>query len=151
MKITIFKHKLFYFFIILGLIVSFNSCSDDDDDDFQTFLERYDGTKWVNTDELTFYIRLNDNTNKLIESWILFDDCYFYDVDFESEGVELVENSKDKLIIKFTDDGDITTVTITMQGETLRAVVKEGNEEDIIYFDKSSVNVDDLEICPIEN
>ncbi len=151
MKITIFKHKLFYFFIILGLIVSFNSCSDDDDDDFQTFLERYDGTKWVNTDEFTFYIRLNDNTNKLIESWILFDDCYFYDVDFESEGVELVENSKDKLIIKFTDDGDITTVTITMQGETLRAVVKEGNEEDIIYFDKSSVNVDDLEICPIEN
>ncbi len=149
MKTLIFKRKFLYFFIILGLTVTFNSCSDDDDDNFQTFLEKYDGTKWVNTDEFTFYIRLNDNTNKLIESWILFDDCYFYDADFESESVELIENSKDKLIIKYTDDGDITTVTITMQVETLRAVVKEGNEEDIIYFDKTSVNVDAFEICPI--
>lgn len=150
MKTTIFKHKFLYFFIILGLTISFNGCSDDDDDDFQTFLEKYDGTKWVYTeDEFTFYVRLNDNPNKLIESWILIDDCYFYSVDFESESVELVENSKDKLIIKYTDDGEIITVTLTTQGETIRVVVKDGNEEDIMIFDKTSVNVDDLEICPI--
>jgi len=148
MKTLIFKHKLLYFFIILGLTITYNGCSDDDDD-FQTFLEKFDGTKWVHTDEFTFYVRLNDNLNKLIESWILFDDCYFYDVDFESEDVELVENSKDKLIVKYIDDEGSTTLTFTMQGETLKAVVKEGNEEDIIYFDKTSVNVDDLEICPV--
>ncbi len=150
MKTTIFKHKLLYFFIILGFAVIFNSCSDDDDDDFQTFLEKYDGTKWVYTeDEFTFYVRLNDNPNKFIESWILIDDCYFYSVDFESEGVELVENSKDKLIIKYTDEGEIITVTLTPQGETIRVVVKEGNDEDLYLFVKTSVNVDDLEICPV--
>ena len=151
MKTIILKHSFLYLFIILGLSISFNSCSSDDDDEPtpQTFLEKYDGTKWVNTDEFTFYIRLNDNPNKLIESWILFDDCYFYDVDFESEGVEIIENLKDELVIKYTDDGEIITVTLTMQGETLKVVVKEENEEDIIYFDKTSENVDGLLICPV--
>ncbi len=149
MKTTILKHKLFYFFILLSLAIYFNGCSTDDDDiTSQTFLEKYDGTKWVNTDEFTIYIRLNDNINKLVETWFLFGDCYFYDYDFESEGVEIVENSENKLIIKYTDDGDIETVTVTIQGETLKVVIKEGNEEEIIYFDKTSVNVDDLEICP---
>ena len=149
MKTTILKHKFLCIFIFISLAISFNGCSDDDDDiTSQTFLEKYDGTKWVNDDELTIYIRLNNNTNKLIESWFLFGDCYFYDYDFESQGVEIVENSKDKLIIKYTDDGDTITVTVTMQGEILRVVIKEGNEEEILLFDKTSVNVDDFEICP---
>ena len=85
MKTKSLKHYLLLFTILLSLIVSFNGCSDDDEPISQTFLEKYDGTNWVNTDELTIYLRLNSNTNKPIEQWVLFGDCYYYNYDFEFE------------------------------------------------------------------
>ena len=66
MKTKFLKHGFFYFFILLGLIVSFNGCSDDDDITSQIFLEKLDGTKWVYTElvddnEFSIYIRINNN------------------------------------------------------------------------------------------
>ena len=151
MKTTILKHKLLYIFILLSLAISFNGCSSDDDDiTSQTFLEKYDGTKWVYTDEFTIYIRINNNTNKFIEQWFyVFEaECFYYDFDSVSENTEIIENLKDKIIFEYTDEGVTETVTVTMQDETLKVVIKEGNEEEILYFDKTSVNVDDFEICP---
>lgn len=155
MKIKFLKHGFFYFFILLGLIVSFNGCSDDDDITSQTFLEKLDGTKWVYTEliddnEFSIYIRINNNTNKLIEQWyfVFEDDCYYYGYDSVSGNMEIIENSNDKLILKYTDEGDTEIVTVTKQGETLKVVIQEGGEEEIIYFDKTSVNVDGLFICP---
>ncbi len=148
METKILKHRFLYFFILLSLTVFYNSCSSDDDDDSSlTFLEKYDGTKWVNTDEFTIYIRLNNNTNKLVEQWVLFGECYFYNYDFESDNLEIIENSDNSLIFKYTDEGETETVTVTVQGEILKVVIQEGDEEEIIYFDKTSVNVDDFEIC----
>lgn len=150
MKTTILKHKLLYIFIILSLAYCYNGCSDDNDVTTQTFLEKYDSTKWVNTDEFIFYIKLNDNSNKLVETWVLFGDCYFYSYDLESDGVEIIENSKSKLVIRYSDDGDITTVTITIQGDILKVTIQEEGETETILFDKTTINVDDFEIYPDE-
>ncbi len=45
-----------YFCFILVVGLSFQSCNSDDDDDIddiieQTWLEKYDGTKWVDDEE----------------------------------------------------------------------------------------------------
>lgn len=148
MKTTILKHKILYIFVLISLAISFNGCTDDNDVPIQTLLEKYDGTKWVNTDEISFYLRLNDNTNKLVETWILFGDCYFYSYDLESDSVEIIENSNSKLIIRYTDDGDITTITITIQEDVLKVFVQDDGETETILFDKTSVNVDAFDICP---
>ncbi len=151
MKTTILNHKLFFIFILFSLAISINSCSDDNDVTTQSFLEKHDGSKWVNSDEFTFYLRLNNNTSKLIEIWLKFEDCYFYSSDFESESVKIVENSKDKLVIQYTDDGEIITLTITIQGDVLKLIVQEEAESDTVLFDKTTINVDAFEICPDED
>ena len=54
---TILKTKFLYVFFLLSLAVSFNGCSSDDDDiTSQTFLEKYDGTKWINTESLDDFL-----------------------------------------------------------------------------------------------
>lgn len=75
-----------YIFLLLGLVVLYNGCTNDDEDvTIQTFLEKHDGTKRVNTtDGLIFFIRLNNNTHKFIETWLLIDDCYFYNSEVEN-------------------------------------------------------------------
>lgn len=150
MKTTILKNKLLYIFILLSLAISFNSCSDDDDDvTTQTFLEKYDGTKWVYTGEYTVYIRINNNTNKFVEQWFfVFEaECYYYDFDYVSENTEIIENLKDKIIFKYTDEGVTETVTVTVQGDVLKVIVQYDGETETILFDKTSVNVDAFEIC----
>ena len=142
----------FYFFTLLSLTISLNSCSSDDGNTSNTFLEIYDGTKWILSDDETLYVRLNSDLNKLIEEWE-FDEshnCYKYDDSFEDWPYEIIENSKDKFVIKYSNEGNSKTLTLTVQGEVLKAVVNHSGEEngiDTYYFDRTSINVDDLEIC----
>ena len=151
MKTTFLKHGFFYIFIFLCLTVSFNGCSSNDNDDniAQTFLEKYDGTTWVYIDEFTVYIRINNNTNKFIEQWFFEfeDECYYYEFDSVSENTEIIKNSNDNLVFKYTENGDTETVTVTREGETLKAVIQEGGEDEILFLNETSVNVDGLEIC----
>ena len=149
MKTKSLKHYLLLFSILLSLIVSFNGCSDDDEPTSQTFLEKYDGTKWINMDEHTRYIKFNNKTENLVEQWILFGDCYYYNSDYESENLNIIENSIDNLIVKYTDLNFQVTkiITFTIQKETLKIVLQENDDKDIMYFDKTSVNVDDFEVC----
>ena len=143
MKTKILKQKFLYFFILLSLTVSFNGCSDDDEP--QTFLEKYDGTKWTFNGE-GMYIRIIDNTNIILEEWYLDGDCYEYDT-FNDGIIEIIENSTNKLVIQVTDDGEIETLTFTIEGDVLTVVITDVDGFETVSLIKTSVNVDEFEIC----
>jgi len=144
MKTKILKHRFLYLFILLGLTISFNGCSDDDDEP-QTFLEKYDGTKWVFNGE-DIYIRIVDNTSIILEEWYFDGDCYEYDT-FNYGSLEIIENSKNKLVIQITDDGEIETLSFTVEGDVLTVVVTDDDGFETISLLKTTVNVDEFEIC----
>ena len=105
MKTKILKHNLIFFSIILSLIVSFNGCSDDEDDIIQqTWLEKYDGTKWEDGDGL--YWRIIDNTNTILESWYHDGPCYWYSIPNGNVNLEIIENSTSKLVLHVIEDGN---------------------------------------------
>ena len=154
MKTINFKNNFFYLFVLLGLIISLNSCSSDDETT-KTFLEKYDGTSWlVPVSEETIYIRINDDLINFIEEWEYHEsnDCYEYEDDFFDEGTfEVVENSENKLIIEYNYEGDTETLTLTPQGAALKVIVDYSFDgetwQEIIFLTKSPINVDDLVIC----
>lgn len=152
----IFKQKKIHLLILLGLIISLNSCNTDDETS-NTFLKKYDGTSWiVPIGEETIYIRINDDLNTFIEEWEYrdSDDCYEYEDHFFEEGTyEIIENSENKLIIEYNYEGETETLTLTVQGDVLKVVVDYSFEgetgQEIIFLTKSSVNVDDLVVCTL--
>ena len=154
MKTINFKNNFFYLFVLLGLIISLNGCSSDDETT-KTFLEKYDGTSWlVPISEETVYIRINDDLIKFIEEWEYYEsnDCYEYEDHFFEEGTfEVIENSENKLIVEYNYEGDTETLTLTVQGDTLKVVVDYSFDgetgQEILFLTKSSINVDDLVIC----
>jgi len=151
MKTTFLKHKFLYFFILLGLTVSFNGCSSDEDT--ITFLEKYEGTKWsyngknINNIDFSSYYRLNNTIDKFMEYWYTDEniDCHQYSYTI----FKIIENSGDKLVVSTTlEDNESLTQTLTIQGEILKIVFeKKGSENDIFYFNKTSMNFDELKIC----
>ena len=102
-------HKFLLLFTCIGLLVSTSNCTSDDNDDIkvQTFLEKYDGTKWTVIDEgALIYLRINDDMGRPLELWLadanagkgLTDiDCYYYSNDLldmeDVEGMEIIELS----------------------------------------------------------
>ena len=158
MKTTILKHRFLYVFILLGLTLSFNGCSDDDDEpETQTFLEKYDGTKWTyrQSDGDVILLRFNNNTFNTIPYWIKEgdDDCYWYN-GFEDSDFgpwNNMENLEDRLIIKYLSNDFSETFTFTIQGERIKFVdywIEEGvSNEEIYFLDKTTLDLDNLNIC----
>ena len=147
MRTKFIIHRLLYLFIILGLTLSFNNCTSDDDEDIltQTWLEKYDGTKWEDGDGL--YWRIIDNTNTILESWYHDGPCYWHSIPEGNENFEIIENSTNKLVIHVIEDGNTETVTLRINGDTLTVLFEENGESETIYLDKTSVNVDDFTLC----
>jgi hypothetical protein len=163
-----------YFFLILVVSFSFKSCGTDDDDDIaiveKTFLEKYDGTKWVITEEYegyVYYLRINDNQRVPFEIWGRSWDlekanedetCYghqdgYMDEDEGANSMEIVENSDNR----FTIGGDGEFWCLEIRGETLKfgawsvygdADPNIWDNPDSMVFKKTTVNVDAFEICP---
>lgn len=141
------KTTLIYFFILIGIIVSFNSCcSDDEPTTVQTFLEKYDGTIWFSTD-VDSYIKLNNSTTKAMETWYDEGSCYEYSL----FSFKIIEDLNDRLILSY-EDGEIGgTLTLSIESDRLKVVDQytyngdSGTES--YYFDKTNVNVDSFEIC----
>jgi len=157
MKTQILKHKFIYFFMLLSLVVSFNACSDDDDKP-ETFLEKYDGTKWTPTAfENTLYLQFINDNNILFELWAIdFEDnnstCYthynFSDELDNGETIKIIENSTNKLVVQIISDGETETDTFTVEDDILTVVIEssdDGNET--LKLKKTSVNIDGLTIC----
>ena len=147
----ILNHKFLYFFILLGLSVCLSSCSDDDEP--QTFLEKYDGTKWTTIGNIPKpdYFRIKNNKSKFMDQWYytITNDCFiYYDNSILPGSFEITENSGDTFIIKTTEIEFPKTYTFTIQGEYLNILYqKEGDSDLTTLLKKTTEDVDNLPIC----
>lgn len=128
------------------------SCADDTDE-FYTFLEKNDGTEWLlNNDSLQVYIRINNNSENLIEQWYYISEmnCFDYNSNIFSAGECVIkENSTDRCVIA----GDMVLsdyeyMTFTRQDNLLRVdfTINEWQNE-TVFFSRSIENVDNLNNC----
>lgn len=147
------KHKFLYIFIILGFTFYLNSCSDDDNEP-KTFLEIYDGTKWVDTgDGAKLYLRFKNNLGNFLELWIQDENCYIYGNIFnDSEDViEIIENTENKFLYKISADDFEGKALITIDGNILKytASISSNNETDTFttFYNKTTINIDEFQIC----
>jgi len=155
--------RFFILFACIGLVISYNSCvSDQKDKDLilaQTFLEKHKATKWmVIEDDLRIYLRLSNDKDKDLEIWMAelgfeklmaSEECFFYSQELlNSEEVEVVENFGSKLVFTHLDD---ETWTFSIDEKRLKLEFETSdNIKEVVYFSKTTENVDDLTICPEE-
>ena len=138
--------------LILIVFTNFLSCSDEGED-FQSFLEKNDGTEWLLlNDDIIVYIRFNNNEINLIEQWSYNRelDCYDYNANIFVPGdFEIKENSINKLIIEGDYIlSDYEYMTFSVQDNTLTVDIQLCEwEEETVYFNKSVVKLDDLIKC----
>ena len=138
--------------LILIIFTNSLSCSDEGDD-FQSFLEKNDGTEWLLlNDDITVYIRFNNNDINLIEQWNYNKefDCYDYNANIFIPGdIQIKENSIDKLTIEGDYIlSDYEYMTFSVQDNTLTVEIKLCDwQEETVYFNKSIGKVDDLSKC----
>ena len=170
MKTKQFLHSFFGVFMLVIFMASFSSCSDDDDDsnNAQTYLELYEGTTWSLDDAgeipdaegIPAYFRFVNDANKILEGWYQIPnepDCYYYNdgINVDNGVITITENTENKLVIKITYGSTETeTFTCTIVGDLLKIVYVyeedgEAPEGYTIYFSKTTVNVDELPLCPI--
>lgn len=159
-----FKNLVFRYvmlFMCIGLVASISNCTSDDDDDIivETFLEKYDGTTWklIEEDEVA-YMRINDNLDKPIEIWtsiidfekgLAYDDCFYYtDNLLNMEEMEIVENTAEKLTFSYLGN---ETWSFTAEEDRLKLEMTYSDDpKEIIYMDKTTDDVDNLELCSEE-
>jgi len=158
MKNIYYKKKLRFFLTLLTLCLFLNGCDSDDGNNTtcDTFLSCNDVTTWkyvetVEEIEIQLYLKLIDNINSPFQAWVsnsLIECGYDYFGDSEIQ-FQVIENSKDKLVIKVIYEGDdgFETWTITKLGDSLKAVSIYYLDERIIIFDKTSENIDDFIVC----
>ena len=158
---VIAKKIAFYVTLLITVFSISIYCSDDTADepfeDFQTFLEKYDGTEWVlSNEDIKLYIRLNTDTLQLIEQWSFHDElnCYIYNPNILNPGnYKILENSANTLVIDCDAIlGDCDYMTFRIQENTLMVDVKISEwEDEMVYFNQASQSVDILEKCATEN
>jgi hypothetical protein len=147
MKTKLRNYRYAWFFVLLGSFLSFTNCNSDDEDSKvqQTWLEKYDGTKWEDGNDL--YWRIIDNTNKIVESWYQDGPCYIYNIADDNVNFEIIENSSDKLVFHTIEDDNINTFTLSVNGDTLTVLFEYNGKSETIMFTKTNVNVDDFILC----
>lgn len=137
-----------YFFLILGACIGFTSCDSDDEDEIvqQTWLEKYDGTKWVDEDDF-LYIRIVNNTNIIIESWVNEPDCYIYNVSDGNVNFNIIENSTNQLVFEVNEGDDMEKFTLKISGDTLTILLEYKDESDTLTLQKTNADVDNFPLC----
>lgn len=151
---SVFSGLLISLLVILSVYLL--SCADDSIDsveDFQTFLEKNDGSEWLlRNDTLKVFIRINNNETNLIEQWYFLEEsnCFDYNPNIFIPGdCSIKENSNECLIVR----GDIILsnfdyMTFSNQGDLLRVHITINEwEDDMVFFTKSPERVDDLKNC----
>jgi hypothetical protein len=147
-----FVYGVFCKAMFLLLVILSYTCSGSGDD-FQTFLEKNDGSEWqLKNDSLMVFIRINNNSENLIEQWYYQEEmkCYDYNSNIFVPGdCEIRENSFDCFVI----EGDMIisdyeTMTFVNQGDFLRVDIKFSEwENETVYFTKSLISFEDFKIC----
>lgn len=158
LKMYLIEKLPLYRTLILAVFTFFLSCSDRGDD-FQTFLEKHDGTEWLlskNNMDITVYIRLNNYNKKLIEQWSYNSefDCYAYNPNIFIPGnFEIMENSVKRLVVQCDAVlGPFESMAFSILGDALKVdIIISEWEKETVYFNKSSLNVDYLDICHDQN
>jgi len=160
MKTLFFKHRILSVLILLVLSISITGCSDDET--IKSFLEKQADTDWKFNEPLTgaiLYVTINNNQVNPFEIWfsIIEEACFIHESIGDDGTVEILENSANELKIKVVDDGnpaEYSIITFTVNGDILTVVNEDYEdgvleEEDLFIFQKTSDNLDDLNICPI--
>lgn len=146
--------------LVVILTACLLSCSDDSSDsieDFQTFLEKNDGSEWsLRNDSLKVFIRINNNETNLIEQWYYINEskCFDYNPNIFVPGNCTIKENSNECFMVMGDLflSDYESMTFTNQGALLRVdiTLDEWNDE-TVFFSKSTESVDDLKTCqPID-
>lgn len=146
------------------MVISYNSCASDEKDkdliSIQSFFERNDGSQWtVIEGDMRIYLKLNDNEEKALEVWrsemglaklMAHKECFYYSYEtFNNEKVKVLEDSNSKLEFTYLDT---ETWTFSRDGQNLKLEFKSSDKSrDPVYFEKTTDNVHDLDICPKES
>ena len=164
-KLKHFISRFLILFILLGLLISYNSCAPDQKDkdltSIQTFLEKHDGTTWtVIEKEIRIFVRLHDDFDMDLELWVselelaelmAHKECFYYSQeklteDEEVEDEDDLENFGNKLVFNDLDD---KTYTFSMDGDRLKLEFEATNNiNKTVYFSKTKEDVHKLDICP---
>jgi hypothetical protein len=154
---------------ILNMLIIFtvflSGCSKDDETNndivlCDTFLECNNLTKWKqvfleNGVEIArIYLRIDNNLNNPFENWLNIspNSCHI-SMRISDHQIEILENSKDKFIIKIVwqedswQQDEFETWTFTKQGDSLKLVTKYFQEIITYDFKSTSDDFDNLEIC----
>jgi len=104
----------------------------------------------------TVYIRLNNYEIKLLEQWSYNSefDCYEYNSNIFIPGdFNIKENSMEKLVVECDAViGPFECMIFSIQDEALRVdIIISEWEEETVYFNKSLVTLDNLNICYSQN
>ena len=149
MKIRHIKFRPLYLFILVSFIVSTNSCNSKEEEELpQTFLEMYDGTVWVSTpDEGVSYtcVKFHNNLSNFLDEWSFnsSSDCYYFS-GISEDTFEIIENSSNSFVFKILGgESEYYTITLSIKDDILS--VNSGG--DLMDLKKTSINMDDLEIC----
>lgn len=144
------------FGLLAMLTLSLASCSDDGDDG-ASFLEKHGGTTWkFSVDGGTIYAQINSSESNPFELWVsLFDTCYIYESISNTGNIEVLENKENKVVIRI-DEGpseySLLTLSVTGDALTIQSEYYEDGileEDDFFILQKTSDNVDDLELCEL--
>jgi hypothetical protein len=162
-KLKNLKSRFFILFTCIGLVISFNSCVEDQKDKdlilAQTFLEKHKATKWtVIEEDMRIYVRLNNDKDKDLEIWMAelgfkelmaSKECFYYSQELlNTEDVEVIENFGSKLAFTYLDN---ETYTFSIDEKRLKLEFETlDNLKQVVYFSKTTDNVDGLDICPEE-
>ncbi|MFD1314008.1 hypothetical protein [Namhaeicola litoreus] len=162
MKRFILNQNFVGILLLTAVVLCNTSCSKDDDNDkkiAESMLESLDKTKWV-FDGIGFpaiYLKFNDTNTDFIELWaaIAEMECYIYGSSEDDNTLQIIENSKTKLVIKATESSEYySLMIITYVGDKLN--IKDEyyvngvlDDTDVLVFNKTSVNLDNLNLCDL--
>lgn len=151
------KSFLTFKWVVLIILTSFFSCADSETDlsdvDLINFLNKNNGTEWLlNNDDLKVYIRLNDDSEQLIEQWKFQEEgaCYEYNSNIFFPGTsKILQNNTSELRIEGDPVlSDYECMILSRLEDTLKVtiIINEWQEE-FVYFTLSTLQVDDLTVC----
>ena len=144
-------------FGLLAMLTFFMGSCSDDGDDGTSFLEKHGGTTWkFSQDGGTIYAQINNSEANPFEIWAsLFEACYIYESIADAGNTEVLENKENKVVIRI-DEGatEYSLLTLTVSGDVLTIqseYYEDGvlEEDDLFILQKTSDNVDDLELCDL--
>jgi hypothetical protein len=158
MKSKMLKFKALGLF--LAMTIALFSCSDDSNDKSTSFLAKNGGTSWKIVDPssgASIYAHINNNEANPFEIWAAFaaETCFIYQSIDDSGSVEVLENTENKVVIRIDDNAtEYTLITLTVSGNVLTVESEyfedgESTEDEIFILQKTSDNVDDLEVCDL--